>query len=68
MKDRQFVTPVLVRNGKETPLRRVSFDERTFDERALQNLLFAHPTLIPVGDIEPLLVIERDFLSKAFGR
>ena len=54
MKDRQFVTPVLVRNGKETPLRRVSFDERTFDERALQNLLFAHPTLIPVGDIEPL--------------
>ena len=54
MKDRQFMTPVLVRNGKETPLRRVSFDERTFDERALQNLLFAHPTLIPVGDIEPL--------------
>ena len=48
------MTPVLVRNGKETPLRRISFDERTFDERALQNLLFAHPTLIPVGDIEPL--------------
>ena len=54
MKDRQFVTPVLVRDGEATPLRRVPFDERTFDERALQDLLFAHPALIPVGDIEPL--------------
>ena len=52
MKDRQFVTPVLVRDGEATPLRRVPFDERTFDERALQDLLFAHPALIPVGDIE----------------
>ena len=54
MKDRQFVTPVLVRNGEATPLRRIPLDERTFDELALQDLLFAHPTLIPVGDIEPL--------------
>ncbi len=54
MKDRQFVTPVLVRDGEATPLRRVPFDERTFDELALQDLLFAHPALIPVGDIEPL--------------
>ena len=54
MKDRQFVTPVLVRDGEATPLRRVPLDERTFDESALQDLLFAHPTLIPVGDIEPL--------------
>ena len=54
MKDRQFVTPVLVRDGEATPLRRIPLDERTFDERALQDLLFAHPTLIPVGDIEPL--------------
>ena len=54
MKDRQFVTPVLVRDGEATPLRRVPLDERTFDELALQDLLFAHPTLLPVGDIEPL--------------
>ena len=54
MKDRQFVTPVFVRDGEATPLRRVPFDERTFDELALQDLLFAHPALIPVGDIEPL--------------
>ena len=54
MKDRQFVTPVLVRDGEATPLRRVPLDERTFEEVALQDLLFAHPTLIPVGDIEPL--------------
>ena len=54
MKDRQFVTPVLVRDGEATPLRRVPFDERTFDELALQDLLFAHPAVIPVGDIEPL--------------
>ena len=54
MKDRQFVTPVLVRDGEATPLRRVPFDERTFDELALQDLLFAHPALIPAGDIEPL--------------
>ena len=54
MKDRQFVTPVLVRDGEATPLRRIPLDERTFDELALQDLLFAHPTLIPVGDIEPL--------------
>ena len=55
MKDRQFVTPVLVRDGEATPLRRVPLDERTFKkERDLQALLFAHPTLIPVGDIEPI--------------
>ena len=54
MKDRQFVTPVLVRDGEATPLRQVPFDERTFDELALQDLLFAHPALIPVGDVEPL--------------
>ena len=54
MKDRQCVTPVLVRDGEARPLSRVPFDERTFDELALQRLLFAHPTLIPVGDIEPI--------------
>ena len=54
MKGRQFVTPVLIRNGTATVLRHVPFDERTFKEADLQALLFAHPTLIPVGDIEPI--------------
>ena len=54
MKARQFVTPVLIRNGTATVLRHVPFDERTFKEADLQALLFAHPTLIPVGDIEPI--------------
>ncbi len=54
MKARQFVTPVLIRNGTATVLRHVPLDERTFKEADLQALLFAHPTLIPVGDIEPI--------------
>ena len=54
MKARQFVAPVLVRNGSATVLRRVPLDEPRFREADLQALLFAHPTLIPVGDIEPI--------------
>ena len=54
MKARQFAAPVLVRNGSATVLRRVPLDEPRFREADLQALLFAHPTLIPVGDIEPI--------------
>lgn len=54
MKARQFVTPVLVRNGAATVLRHIPFDDRTFKEADLQALLFAHPKLIPVRDIEPI--------------
>jgi len=54
MKARQFVTPVLVRNGAATVLRHIPLDDRTFQEADLQALLFAHPTMIPVGDIEPI--------------
>ena len=54
MKDRQFVTPLLVRDGDATPLQRVPLDEHTFTEAQLQDLLFKHPQLIPVGEIEPI--------------
>jgi hypothetical protein len=33
---------------------RVPFDERQFDEGWLQDLLFRHPSLIPVDEIEPV--------------
>ena len=42
MKDRGFVTPALVRDDEATPLRRIPLDERTFEEVAFQDLLFAH--------------------------
>ena len=54
MKGKQFVTPVLVRNGAATVLRHIPFDDRTFKEADLQALLFEHPKLIPVRDIEPI--------------
>ena len=54
MKARQFVTPVLVRNGAATVLRHIPFDDRMFKEADLQALLFMHPKLIPVRDIEPI--------------
>ena len=55
MKDRQFVTPLLVRDGDATPLKRVPLDEHTFTEAQLQDLLFKYPQLIPVGEIEPIV-------------
>ena len=54
MTTRQFVSPVLVRNGTATVLHHIPFGKRAFKEADLQALLFAHPTLIPVGDIEPI--------------
>ncbi len=54
MKDRQFVTPVLIRNGAAEPLTRIPLDERTFKESWLQELLYTHPEMIPVGEIEPV--------------
>ena len=54
MKDRQFVTPLLLRDGHATALKRVPLEERTLTEGQLQALLFAHPSLIPAGEIEPI--------------
>ncbi|MDE2773494.1 MAG: hypothetical protein OXI46_07290 [Gemmatimonadota bacterium] len=54
MRARQFVSPVLVRNGTATVLRHIPLDRPTFREANLQSLLFEHPEMIPVGEIEPI--------------
>lgn len=53
MRTRQFCTPHLLSDGKTTVLSRVPLTERTFDEAWFQKLLFEHPSLIPVDEIEP---------------
>lgn len=54
MRDKQFLAPILVRNGNATPLTRVPLDERMYSEAHLQELLYDHPSLIPVSEIEPI--------------
>lgn len=54
MRGRQFVSPVLVRNGTSTVLRHIPLDQPTFREAKLQSLLFEHPEMIPVREIEPI--------------
>lgn len=53
MSSRQHTNPLVVSGGEAVRLHRMPFGERTFDERWLQELLFKHPTLIPVDEIEP---------------
>lgn len=53
MASTQFATPLLVRDGRTTTLQRVNFGERAYDENWLQGLLFDHPQLLPIADIEP---------------
>lgn len=53
MPERQFTTPMVIRAGKEIRLRRVRADEVGKLEDWLQDLLFRHPSLIPVEEIEP---------------
>lgn len=49
----QFGAPVVVRDGRASILQRVRFDGRDYDEAWLQQLLFDHPRLLPIGEIEP---------------
>lgn len=53
MAERQFTTPMVIRAGKEIRLRRLRADEVGKVEDWLQDLLFRHPSLIPVEEIEP---------------
>lgn len=54
MTDRQHATPVVVQeNGDVRILRHVPLDAPPFREDGLQELLAAHPQLLPVGEIEP---------------
>src|SRR5690606_16770709 len=52
--DRQFCTPHLVTDGKATKLKRISLDDSTISEGWLQRMLFENPTLLPVGEVEPV--------------
>lgn len=53
MGDRQFATPVLVRNGRAAALQRIEFDDDFHDEDWVQQLLFEHPELIPFDELAP---------------
>src|SRR4051794_37654957 len=52
MASRQFTTPMIIRDGKAIELLRVPFSDRGFDEARLRQLLFDHPTLLPVDAME----------------
>jgi len=54
MPRRMATTPLLIENGQTIRLTRVPFIEWEHDEAWLQDLLFNHPALLPVGDIEPV--------------
>lgn len=53
MTQSQFAAPLIVRDGRTTPLQRVAFGDREYNEDWLQRLLFEHPRLLPIGEIEP---------------
>lgn len=53
MPQSQFAAPLIVRDGRTTPLQRVAFGDRQYNEDWLQRLLFEHPRLLPIGEIEP---------------
>lgn len=54
MPARQHLTPLIVQGREATRLVRLPFTERRFNEAWLQALLYEHPTLIPVEEIEPV--------------
>jgi hypothetical protein len=60
---------MLVSDGQAVRLQRVDFLDRTFDEGWLQKLLFEHPALIPVHEIEPifgdLITVARELPTSA---
>lgn len=64
MPRRQHSAPHIVSAGKASSLERVPFGDPTFPESRYQELLFTHPSLIPVDDIEqtfaPLIPLARE--------
>lgn len=54
MAGRQHTTPLLLEAGHADRLVRVPLDDRGFSEDDLQRLLFEHPTVLPVDEIEPV--------------
>jgi hypothetical protein len=54
MANRRSSTPILIADGKSTPLDRLPLGRPIYDETWLQRLLFDYPGLLPVGDLEPI--------------
>ena len=53
MPNRQFCTPHIVSASKAAALQQVTFDDQVLHENWYQKLLFEHPSLIPIDEIEP---------------
>lgn len=53
MPSRQHTAPILIQGGRATTLVRVPLAARAFAEDWLQRLLFEHPGLLPVDELEP---------------
>ena len=54
MPERQHTTPMIIKDKTAMELERLPFTEKTFNEDQLQELLFAHPALLPITEIEPV--------------
>lgn len=50
---KQFSTPLLIENGKENRLQRLRFGNKHYNEAWLRDLLYRHPSLLPVEEFEP---------------
>jgi len=50
----QYSKPLVVEGDTATPLERIAFDDTPRNEDWLQELLFAHPELIPFEELDPL--------------
>lgn len=54
MTSRMDTTPLLIQHDRPVLLQRIPLDERGWSEDQLQDLLFKHPSLIPINEIEPV--------------
>jgi hypothetical protein len=50
---RQQGQPVITKNGAISRLQRVPFQEKSFSEQWIQDMLFQNPLLLPIDEIDP---------------
>ncbi|MCC7423148.1 MAG: hypothetical protein IT428_22965 [Planctomycetaceae bacterium] len=69
MPGRQLSGPLLIVDGTVSRLQRVSLRNPSFDEARLQSLLFSHPELLPIEELEPVfrrpIPVARELLTPA---
>ncbi len=46
--------PYIVEDDKKSPLKRISFTQKEFQEDWIQNFIHKHPDIIPISEIEPI--------------